>query len=276
MKAAFQLLVLSDNSNEKTHYTYYGRKKLKVLFKEIQFSLKRWYREKYIDKNFLRQIPNDLSFIFLPLQQEPERSLLISTTDYVNQIKTVEYVSKCIPKNYLLFVKEHPAQGPGRGWRKISNYQAMQNNPKVKLIHPSVPASEIIAKSKLVISVSGTLALESAFFNKPSITFADNDYTLIPSISRLKSKNELRELIEDSLEKKVEPNYVGKYFDILEENSFVFDYLGFQVNYLKHFYFDSNLLDVQISDRQMKEFLINEKQNLENLAQEFKKKVIKN
>ena len=276
MKAAFQLLVLSDNSSEKTHYTYYGRKKLKVLFKEIQHSLKRWYREKYIDKKFLRQIPDDLPFIFLPLQQEPERSLLIGAPDYVNQIKTVEYVSKCIPKNYLLFVKEHPTQGPGRGWRKISDYQIIQNNPKVKLIHPSVSANEIIAKSKLVVSVSGTLALESAFFNKPSITFADNDYTLIPSISRLKSKDELSELIEGSLEKNVDPNFVQKYFDILEESSFIFDYFGFQLSYLKYFYFDGNLVDVEISMSQMEEFLINQKQKIEDLVQEFKKKILIN
>jgi len=273
IKAAFQLLILSDNSNEKTHYTYYGRKKLKVLFKEIQYSLKRRYREKYINKNFLQQIPNDLSFIFLPLQQEPERSLLISAPDYVNQIKTVEYVSKHIPKNYLLFVKEHPTQGPGRGWRKISDYQAMQNNPKVKLIHPSVPANEIIAKSKLVISVSGTLALESAFFNKPSITFADNDYTLIPSISKLESKNELCQVIEDSLEKKVDPNYVGKYFDILEENSFIFDYLGFQISYLKHFYFDGNLVDVEIDESEMLKFLLDHEKSFSVLIERFKQKI---
>ena len=174
-----------------------------MVFRELQHSNRKfyssirkwwnfwcWYRKKYIDKNFLLEIPNELPFIFLPLQQEPERSLLISAPNYVNQLDTVEYVSKCIPEDYFLFVKEHPTQGSGREWRKISDYQAMQNNPKVKLIHPSVPANEIIAKSKLVISVSGTLALESAFFNKPSITFADNDYTLIPSISRLKSKND--------------------------------------------------------------------------------------
>jgi len=212
----------------------------------------------------------------LPLQQEPERSLLIGAPDYTNQIKTIEYVSKCIPKNYLLFVKEHPTQGPGRGWRKISDYQTIQNNPKVKLIHPSVPANEIIAKSKLVVSVSGTLALESAFFNKPSITFADNDYTLIPSISRLKSKDELSELIEGSLEKNVDPNFVQKYFDILEESSFIFDYFGFQLSYLKYFYFDGNLVDVEISVSQMEEFLINQKQKIEDLVQEFKKKILIN
>ena len=276
MQAAFQLLILSDNSNEKTHYTYYGRKKLKVLFNEISSIIKRRYRKKYIDQNFLQEIPNATKFIFLPLQQEPERSLLLSAPDYKNQVETVEYVSKCIPKNYLLFVKEHPTQGSGRDWRKISDYKSMQNNPKVRLVHPSVSAIEIVSKSKLVITASGTLALESTFYNKPAITFADNDYTLLPSVSKLNSKNELRELIENSLEKKVDPNYVGKYFDILEENSFIFDYFGFQVNYFKHFYFGGNLVDVEIPESNMEKFLIKEKQNLENLAREFKKKMIKN
>ena len=275
MQAAFQLLVLSDNSNEKTHYTYYGRKKLKVLLSEINNSIKRWYRKKYIDQNFLQEIIDDKPFIFLPLQQEPERSLLLSAPDYKNQIETVEYVSKCLPENFLLFVKEHPTQGSGRDWREISQYKALQNNPKVRLIHPSVPADEIIKKSKLVISVSGTIALESAFLNTPSITIADNDYTLIPSISRLNSKNELQGLIENSLEKKVEPSSLGKYLDILEENSFIFDYLEFQVSYFNHFYFGGNLVDVEISESHMKEFLI-KNQNLKNLAQEFKKRMIKN
>ena len=275
MQAAFQLLILSDNSNEKTHYTYYGRKKLKVLLSEINNSIKRWYRKKYIDQNFLQEIIDDKPFIFLPLQQEPERSLLLSAPDYKNQIETVEYVSKCLPENFLLFVKEHPTQGSGRDWREISQYKALQNNPKVRLIHPSVPADEIIKKSKLVISVSGTIALESAFLNTPSITISDNDYTLISSISRLNSKNELQGLIENSLEKKVEPSSLGKYLDILEENSFIFDYLEFQVSYFNHFYFGGNLVDVEISESHMKEFLI-KKQNLKNLAQEFKKRMIKN
>ena len=277
IKAALELLIRSDNSNVKTHYTYYGRNKLKVLFQEIDISIKRYFRKKYINQNFLRQIPKDSQFIFLPLQQEPERSLLISAPDYVNQIKTVEYVSKCIPKNYLLLVKEHPTQGPpNRDWRKISDYKIMGNDPKVRLIDPGVPAKEIMKKSKLVISVSGTISLESAFFDKPSITFVENDYSLIPSISKLKSKDELSELIKNSLEKKVDPNFVQKYFDILEENSFVFDLLGFQDSYFKHFYFDGNLVDVEISTSQMEEFLINQKQKIEDLAQEFKKKILVN
>ena len=82
-------------------------------------------------------------------------------------------------------------------------------------------------------------------------------------------------MIENSLEKKVEPSSIGKYLDILEENSFIFDYLEFQVSYFNHFYFGGNLVDVEISESHMKEFLI-KNQNLKNLAQEFKKRMIKN
>ena len=127
-----------------------------------------------------------------------------------------------------------------------------------------------------MISVSGTISLESAFFSKPSITFVENDYSLIPSITKLKSREELPELIRNSLDKNIDPSFVVKYFDGLEENSFVFDLLGFQDSYLKHFYFDGNLVDVEISESQMQEFLINEKQKIEDLVQEFKKKILVN
>ena len=67
-----------------------------------------------------------------------------------------------------------------------------------------------------------------------------------------------------------------KYFDVLDESSFIFDYFGFQLSYLKYFYFDGNLADVEISVSQMEEFLINQKQKIEDLVQEFKKKILIN
>ena len=40
LRAAYKFLS-SDNSNEKTHYSYYGRTKLKVLFKTLTFLLRK-------------------------------------------------------------------------------------------------------------------------------------------------------------------------------------------------------------------------------------------
>jgi len=253
--AALQFLLISNNDHIKTHYTYFGRTKIKVLIKEIRNTLNYFSRQRYIDKNFPIKIPQNKNLIFFPMQQEPERSLLLTAPCYTDQIHTIDFISKCIPENYLLIVKEHPTQGPGRGWRKLSDYKKFLHNPRVFFIHPSVSASEIIKQSNLVISVSGTASLEASFFNTPSITFAKKDFTLISSIQKFNANEDLSLLIKNSLNLKTDPNEVGKYFDILEENSFVFDQLNFQLAYLSYFYFNGNLVDIEIDESKMKTFL---------------------
>ena len=276
--AAFYYLFKSDNKTQKSHYTYYGRTKLKVLLNEILINFKRKNRKKFIDKNLSYEIPNYQNLIFFALQQEPERSLLISAPDYIDQVENVNFIAKSIPKNYHLVVKEHPTQGPPtRDWRKKSDYQKMMNNPNVTLIHPSVSADKIIKKSKLVISISGTLALETAFYGIPSITFTDNDYPLIPSISKLNSKDELSKLIRSSLENvRNNPDDVKKYFDILEKNSFIFNLYEFQLAYFKQLYFDANLFDVKISENNVEKFLLDQKDMLLKLTDEFNRKILEN
>ena len=41
----------------------------------------------------------------------------------LDQIKTIKETVKSLPPNYELYVKEHPTQGPARGWRDISFYE---------------------------------------------------------------------------------------------------------------------------------------------------------
>ena len=273
--AAFQLLFISNNDNIKTHYTYFGRKKFLVLINEIKNTINFLTRQRYIDKNFSSELPENKNLIFFPLQQEPERSLLISTPQYSNQMKTIDFISKSIPKDYVLIVKEHPTQGPGRGWRQLSDYKQFQNNSKIFFIHPSISASEIIKKSKLVISVSGTASLEASFLNVPSITFAKNDFSTISSIQKFNQDDNLSALIEKSLNLKVDPNQIGTYFDILEENSFIFDLLNFQLDYLSTFYLNGNLADIEIDDSKMKNFLIQQKEKFVNVVNSFEQKIIK-
>ena len=71
--AAFELLFLSKNNNIKTHYTYYGRTKLRVLSKELMSRIKKKTRENFINKNLLHFKSKTKPFIYLPLHQEPER-----------------------------------------------------------------------------------------------------------------------------------------------------------------------------------------------------------
>ena len=272
LRAAIEFL-LASNTNIKTHYTYFGRSKLKVLYKEIQDSIKKKKRERFIESNLLKNLQPTKPFAYMPLHQEPERSLLIAAPKFSDQIKTIKEVVKNLPPNYELYVKEHPTQGPARGWRKISFYEEIIKMKNVKLFHPNFDSRILLKNCKLTISVGGTSSFEAAFFGKPSIIFADLGYTVIPSIKKLNSYEELKEGIRDSLKIHVNPNHVANYIKILEENSFDFDIMDFFAKYHNWFYFGGNLADVVIDDDKMKRFLLDNKNEFEKLSSEFIKKI---
>lgn len=271
-KAAFQLLFVSDNQNIRTHYSYYGRTKFRVLLHEISYMLKAKFRSRYLDKHCIYNI-EDNKFIYLPLHQEPERSLLLDAPFYTNQIETIRNVAKSIPIDFTLYVKEHPVQGKTRGWRSISEYKAIMGIPNVKMIHPSVLSDELIKKSSLVISPGGTASFEAAFYGKPSIMFADLGHSILPSIFKIKSFDDLHQTILKALDTKINPIDLDKYATVLEENTFDFDWLDFVLKCHKRFYYDGNLVDVEIDSSEMEKFLTDEKVILEKLSDEHLKKL---
>lgn len=271
-KAAFQLLFVSDNQNIKTHYSYYGRTKSRVLTNEISTRIKTKLRSRYLDKHSVYKI-GDEKFIYLPLHQEPERSLLLDAPFYTNQIETIRNVAKAIPIEFTLYVKEHPTQGKSRGWRSISEYKEIMAIPNVKMIHHSVPSDELIKKSSLVMSVGGTASFEAAFYEKPSIMFADLGYSILPSIFKIKSFDDLPQAILNALDTKINPVDLDKYLSVLEENTFDFDWINFVLKCHKRFYYDGNLVDVEISSSEMERFLNEEKSTLEKLSDEHIKKM---
>ena len=272
IRAAMEFLSTS-NTNIKTHYTYFGRSKLKVLYKEIQNSIKKKQRERFIESNLLKNLQSTKPFVYMQLHQEPERSLLIAAPKFSDQIRTIKEVVKNLPANYELYVKEHPTQGPSRGWREISFYEEIIKIKNVKLFHPNFDSKILLKNCELVISVGGTSSFEAGFFGKPSIIFADLGYAVIPSINRLNSYEELSEGIKDSLKTSVNPNHLCNYIKTLEENSFDLDFMKLSANYQNWFYMNGNIVDVVIENNKMKKFLLDNKVEFENLSSEFIKKI---
>ena len=128
-------------------------------------------------------------------------------------------------------------------------------------------------KCSLVITVNGTAGLEAAFYRKPSIVFTDLGYTILPSVHKLKSIEDLPSAIHLSLKKKIEANDVDSYISLIEKNSINFDLINFFSDYQNHFYFGGNLLDVNISLEKMQEFLDLQKTTFTLLSQEYLKKI---
>ena len=173
----------------------------------------------------------------------------------------------------MLYVKEHPTQGAARGWRPISDYKKILDLPNTKLIHPDVPSLELIKKSSLVVTIGGSSSFEAQIFNRPSIMFADLGYQEMGSIKKIDSLEVLPSTINSLLNSKVDLKKLSIYVSSLLKHSFSFDFFGFQIRSGNKFYYNENLVDIEINEDDMKDFLKTEKTNLDTLADEHIKKI---
>lgn len=272
LNAAIDYLFRTKNENQKTHYTYFGRSKMRVLLNSINGAIKTKLRWWYLNKKLIKNVEYNKKFVYYPLHIEQERSTLIVTPFYTNDVEFIRNIVKSLPINYTLYVKEHPSQFT-RHWRSKKIYDQITSIPNVSLIHPHVSSLDLVKNSSLVITLSGTVALEAAFHQKPSITCADFDYALLPSIERISSIEDLPKLIRKSLKKKVIPNELDAYVSLVEKNTFEFDGTEFDKKSTKKFFHGGRLADVHISNQMMKEFLDENEPALKLLAKEHVKKI---
>ena len=252
VKSAYKFLFINDSSNTKTHYTYFGRSKVKVLSYSIKNLIQKRSRMDFINKNFQKSI-KDEKIIYFPLQVEPDRNLLLGAPDFVDQLNSVVQIAKRLPPGYKLYVKEHPGQN--RTWREISYYEKMLKLKNVKLIHPHFPSEKIYQKCDLVITAVGTSGFEALFYGIPVIIFGDTIYSDISTVTKMNSFDKLESIIINSLNQKPNPDELNLLLKLLERNSIDFDLFGYYTLQAHEFYHDSNLIDVEISEEKMKNFL---------------------
>ena len=270
VKAGIHFLFKSKNTNVNTHYTYFGRTKIKVLKNTLESILKTSIRKKYIDKNLIKNLNYEQNYIYFPLHIDQERTSLLETPFYTDQITFIKNIAKSLPPKYTLFVKEHPTQSM-RHWRNKNWYKEVMNIPNVVLIHPDVSSKKLIKNCSLVITLSGTAALEAAFHQKASITFIDADYTILSSIKHVKSIEELPKSIRDSLKIEVKLDELDRYVSVMNDATFIFNEGDYHEKIVKKFYYGGRTVDVEIFNKDVEEFIIEN----ENIMSEFTNQHIK-
>ena len=271
IKAATEYL-FSPNEIQNTHFTYFGRTKRKVIMNSIMDKIQISKRTDYINKKFLKEINNEHDFIFFPLQQEPERTLLIDAPYFTNQFEIIKNVAQSLPIGKKLYVKEHISQIT-RSWRSIKFYNDLEKIPNVILLHPSIKPSEIFKKCSMVVTITGTAAFECLFYDKPSIVFADTIFSELTSVEVIRDLNRLPEVLKKALRKNVDLVELNKFINKIEKNSFLFDWNGYTRDVLEKFYYKGNLTDVKIEKTMMDEFLKQKDTELLALANEFIKEI---
>ena len=84
---------------------------------------------------------------------------------------------------------------------------------------------------------------------------------------------DLQKVIRSSLSKKIDPEAIDKYMQLVDENSFLFDYYDFILDYTNYFYYGGHLADVPIVAEKMNSFITKHKSTFDLVAQEFLKKI---
>ena len=197
---------------------------------------------------------------------------MISAPYYTNQLELIKNIARSIPVDYFLYVKEHPGQSL-HSWRKTEYYEEILKIPNVKLIHHSIPSKILVEKSDLVATVTGTVGLEAAFLQKPSIVFGDSIYSELSFVYRVKNIIMLPEIIRSTLKKKVDINELQKFMNLIDNNSFEFDIGKMNLEIDNLFHFDAFLQDVKIDNKKMSMFLAKNSKIFVTLANEHKKKI---
>ena len=219
-KAAMKYLFTS-NENVKTHYTYFGRSKIKVIFEMLFYELRKKHRENFMNRNLKSKIDEKFNYVYFPLHQEMERMLLLGAPFFQNQFEVIRNIANSLPIGYKLYVKDHLVMNL-RGWRSVNEMKKIMDLPNVILLHPSTNSSELIKKSKLVISIAGTSSIEAAMYNKPSISFENVGLFKISSLTVLKSIKDLPKVIRNSLTQKVDEKEIKVFKKALYDNTFEF------------------------------------------------------
>lgn len=127
----------------------------------------------------------DEPYVFLALQYEPELSLLVQAPFFSDQAYVVEQVARSLPVGWKLYVKEHPHMV---AYRPRSFYKRIKRMQNVRLIHPKTRGVDLIAQSRIAITITGTVAFEACLMGKPVITFGDhlvNDLSFVRHVERI-------------------------------------------------------------------------------------------
>ncbi|WP_157766049.1 capsular polysaccharide export protein, LipB/KpsS family [Aquimarina aggregata] len=158
------------------------------LEKEKKRNIEKW------DLSSYSRVEKDSKFAILyPLQMQPEANLDVWGRKYKDQSKLIRSISETIPDDAILFIKPNPK----------SNYElnkdllrVVSNCKNIRALHHSVSMEHAFNNSDLIITVTGTVAIESVLANKPVVTLVETINNEAKNCKFINSLEHLNEIIK--------------------------------------------------------------------------------
>jgi hypothetical protein len=132
-------------------------------------------------------------FLLFPLHYQPEASTLVCAPRYEKQLYTIDLLSKAIPGDSILYVKEHYAV---LGHRPIHFYEEVKKYPNVRLINPLEHSHQLIQRCAGVVCITSTVGWEAMLYQKPVYLLGRIFYETAPGVMPLQDIFDLPQALQ--------------------------------------------------------------------------------
>ena len=160
----------------------------------------------------------DFEIVFYPLHFEPEASIIYFSEFNEDQPALIRNISKCLKRNQLLVIKEHPQQ-PGMLLSKP--FRELRKRLSNILYLPSeFSTKKLIEMSKIIITQTSTAGWEAILLEKPVFVLGKVFYDNYKYVNKFYGFEKLRETIanEDYLYPNNEETliFIAQFWDYCE------------------------------------------------------------
>lgn len=179
---------------------YIKRNDLKLLINKMLYLFKIRFNSKIFLKKVEKieeNIDFNSKFYFFPLHLQPEATTLPNGGVFVDQLLAIKMISKNLPSDTFLYVKEHPSywimkkrlEGVKES-RSINFYNEIKALKNVKLINHKYNSLDLIEKCKCLVTVTGTAGFEAIFNSKPVMLFGNAFYEYFPNVFKIQTNKD--------------------------------------------------------------------------------------
>lgn len=166
-------------------------------------------------------INTDKLFVVLyPLQMQPEANIDVWGKSYRDQTELVKKLLTVLPTGAILVIKPNP-----KSKYELSKdlIQLIENNSNIIALKHSTKMDTILPKAHLVVTVTGTIAIECILSNKPVITLVktlNNRAENCLYIAKTCQLQEVIKMVNDNTFPKLSTQKIFEFINVLNSKSY--------------------------------------------------------
>lgn len=151
---------------------------------------------------------NKHPYIYVALHYQPERTTMPEGGWFENQLLMIDAISRALPNNLRIVVKEHPRQFNydlrSMNARSIDDYTKLSKYHNVFVAPITMSQQELVDGCLVTVTVAGSVGWEGLLLGKPSIVFSDIWHASCKSCRFIQSDSQIQAAISELIGKSCE------------------------------------------------------------------------